>query len=111
MSRQAVLQALRSREGGYLSGEELSRQLGLSRTAIWKAVDALRKDGYQIEARTGLGYRLSAVPDALTVEEIRNALAPPRRWGGSCTVLMRWIPPTHGPNNWPWKERKTARLW
>ena len=73
MSRQAVLQALRSREGGYLSGEELSRQLGLSRTAIWKAVDALRKDGYQIEARTGLGYRLSAVPDALTVEEIRNA--------------------------------------
>lgn len=41
MSRQTVLQALRSREGGYLSGEELSRQLGLSRTAIWKAVDAL----------------------------------------------------------------------
>ena len=81
MSRQAVLQALRSREGGYLSGEELSRQLGLSRTAIWKAVDALRKDGYQIEARTGLGYRLSAVPDALTVEEIRNALAPTKMVG------------------------------
>ena len=81
MSRQTVLQALRSREGGYLSGEELSRQLGLSRTAIWKAVDALRKDGYQIEARTGLGYRLSAVPDALTVEEIRNALAPTKTVG------------------------------
>lgn len=44
-------------------------------------MDALRKDGYQIEARTGLGYRLSAVPDALTVEEIRNALAPTKTVG------------------------------
>ena len=76
MSRQTVLALLRQREGEYLSGEELSRQLGLSRTAVWKAVDALRKEGYTIEARTGLGYRLAAAPDALTEAEIRNHLGP-----------------------------------
>lgn len=81
MSRQAVLQALRGRQGAYLSGEELSRQLGLSRTAVWKAVDALRRDGYTIEARTGLGYRLCAAPDALTEAEIRSALAPTQTVG------------------------------
>ena len=74
MSRQAVLTYLRTREGEFLSGEELSRQLGLSRTAVWKAVDALRREGYTIEARTGLGYRLAAAPDALTETEIRNHL-------------------------------------
>ena len=74
MSRQAVLTYLRTREGEFLSGEELSRQLGLSRTAVWKAVDALRREGYTIEARTGLGYRLAAAPDVLTEAEIRNHL-------------------------------------
>lgn len=74
MSREIVLALLRAREGAFLSGEELSRQLGLSRTAIWKAVDALRREGYGIEARTGLGYRLNSAPDALTEPEIRSFL-------------------------------------
>ena len=81
MSRQAVLTYLRTREGEFLSGEELSRQLGLSRTAVWKAVDALRKEGYTIEARTGLGYRLSGAPDALTETEIRRFLGPTEHVG------------------------------
>lgn len=73
MSREDVLALLRGEED-FLSGQELSRRLGLSRAAIWKAVDALRREGYEIEARTGLGYRLSAVPDALTEPEIRSFL-------------------------------------
>lgn len=76
MSREKVLALLRDREG-YLSGEELSRELGLSRAAVWKAVEALRKDGYAIEARTGLGYRLTAAPDALTEREVRRFLGQP----------------------------------
>ena len=76
MSRDTVLALLRASEGAFLSGEELSRRLGLSRTAIWKAVDALRKDGYDIEARTSMGYRLVAAPDALTEAEIRPLLQP-----------------------------------
>ena len=42
MSRRDVLALLRQREGDYVSGQEISDRLGLSRTAIWKAVDALR---------------------------------------------------------------------
>ena len=76
MSRDTVLTLLRASGGAFLSGEELSRRLGLSRTAIWKAVDALRKDGYDIEARTSMGYRLVAAPDALTEAEIRPLLRP-----------------------------------
>ena len=81
MSRETVLALLRAREGEYLSGEELSRQLGLSRTAVWKAVDALRRAGYAIEAKTSRGYRLTAAPDALTEPEIRNFLQETRTVG------------------------------
>ncbi|WP_300691166.1 biotin--[acetyl-CoA-carboxylase] ligase [uncultured Oscillibacter sp.] len=79
-SREAVLSLLRGEEG-FLSGQELSRRLQLSRAAVWKAVDALRGEGYEIEARTGLGYRLTAAPDVLTEAEIRNFLGPTRLVG------------------------------
>ena len=81
MSRDTVLALLRASGGAFLSGEELSRRLGLSRTAVWKAVDALRKEGYTIEARTGLGYCLAGAPDALTETEIRRFLNPTERVG------------------------------
>ena len=76
MSRETVLRFLRAEEGAFFSGEELSRRLGLSRTAVWKAVDALRREGYVIEARTGMGYRLVSAPNALTEAEIRPLLPP-----------------------------------
>ncbi len=79
-SREAVLSLLRGEEG-FLSGQELSRRLQLSRAAVWKAVDALRGEGYEIEARTGLGYRLTAAPDVLTEAEIRSFLGPTRLVG------------------------------
>lgn len=74
-SREEVLSLLR-REEQFLSGQELSRRLGLSRAAVWKAVDALRREGYEIEARTGLGYRLALAPDAMTEPEIRSFMGP-----------------------------------
>jgi len=74
MSRQKILELLRSRPGDYFSGEEAAERLGMSRAAVWKAVDALRKEGYTVEARTGLGYRLLFAPDALTEKEIRGFL-------------------------------------
>lgn len=54
MSQQRVCRALQE-SGDYLSGQELSRTLGISRAAVWKAVEALRRQGYDIEARTGPG--------------------------------------------------------
>lgn len=87
MSRQTVLAFLRSQQGNFSSGEELSRRLGLSRAAVWKAVDALRRDGYTIEARTGLGYRLVGTPDALTEAEIRSCLKRTEVVGGTLYCL------------------------
>lgn len=86
MSRQAVLSLLRQQEG-FVSGEEISRRLGISRTAIWKAVDALRREGYTVEARTGLGYRLLEAPDAVTEPEIRHFLGETDRVGRTLVCL------------------------
>ncbi len=76
MSKEQVYALLREQPEAYFSGEEISRQLGVSRAAVWKAIDSLRRDGYTIEARAGAGYRLTAAPDALVEREIRRCLAP-----------------------------------
>lgn len=52
-------------ETGYVSGEHLSRELGVSRTAVWKHISTLRKDGYGIEAVPSRGYRLVSSPDTV----------------------------------------------
>ena len=73
MSQQRVCRALQE-SGDYLSGQELSRTLGISRAAVWKAVEALRRQGYDIEARTGRGYRLIDAPDFLSRETVEQYL-------------------------------------
>lgn len=64
-------------EGGedYISGAALSDKLGLSRTAVWKHVESLRKLGYRIDAQSAKGYRLREVPDRLTALEVGPLLA------------------------------------
>lgn len=54
----------------YVSGAALSDKLGLSRTAVWKHVESLRKLGYRIDAQASRGYRLLEVPDRLTTLEV-----------------------------------------
>lgn len=73
-SRSRILELFRRRDGGFVSGEEISRSLGVSRTAVWKQIRALRQIGYDIEAVTSKGYRLVQAPDRLVGEEIRAAL-------------------------------------
>lgn len=65
-----ILSFLSEGGGDYTSGEALSSKLGLSRTAVWKHVEALRAKGYRIEAVSARGYRLVAVPDRLTSLEV-----------------------------------------
>lgn len=72
--RETVLAVLRAAQGGYVSGEELSKRLRVSRTAVWKYIGALREDGYEIESSPRLGYRLVRVPDLLSPLEIREGL-------------------------------------
>lgn len=71
--KERVLSLLRQTEE-YISGQSLCEQLGVSRTAVWKAVNALKAEGYQIEAVQNKGYRLIGVPDVLTEEEISSQL-------------------------------------
>ena len=61
-------------EAGYLSGGLLSRELGMSRTAVWKHISALRKDGYCIEAVPSRGYRLISSPDVINPHEVAAQL-------------------------------------
>lgn len=61
-------------ENDFLSGEKLSEEFGLSRTAIWKYMKSLKEDGYQIEAVTRKGYRLVSSPDIVNYDEIKEIL-------------------------------------
>ena len=67
---EAILNALKVRPGEHVSGEELSRLAGVSRTAIWKEIEKLRGEGYKIVAQPHEGYRLISVPDRLTAQEL-----------------------------------------
>ncbi|OGW56239.1 MAG: biotin--[acetyl-CoA-carboxylase] ligase, partial [Nitrospirae bacterium RBG_16_43_8] len=55
---------------GFVSGEEMSRRLGITRAAIWKKMRALRERGYVIEGSTAKGYRLVKTPE-FSVEELK----------------------------------------
>jgi BirA family biotin operon repressor/biotin-[acetyl-CoA-carboxylase] ligase len=73
-----VLEALRRAGERPCSGEALSAQLGVSRSQVWKHVEALRQRGYAVQGDPGGGYRLVALPDRLYPEELRAGLA--TRW-------------------------------
>lgn len=75
MLQDEILALLRSEPEAYRSGEEMSRHLGVSRAAVWKAVEALRRAGYEIVSAPNRGYRLSAAPDDLRSGELTAALA------------------------------------
>ncbi|MCK5912997.1 MAG: HTH domain-containing protein, partial [Desulfuromusa sp.] len=73
-SRDKILSLFRTNSDQYLSGEEISRSLNISRAAVWKQVKALRELGFDIEAKHSQGYRLLFVPDLLLAAEIKNKL-------------------------------------
>ena len=57
-------------ESSFVSGEHISREFGVSRTAIWKHISSLRNAGYSIEAAPSRGYRLVSSPDLLDADSI-----------------------------------------
>ena len=64
-TKQDVLTCLQQAKD-YLSGEQIAQALDISRAAVWKWIDALRREGYEIESRSGRGYRLLSTPDVMT---------------------------------------------
>lgn len=73
-TKSKLLQLLEENKGSYLSGEEISQSLSLSRTAIWKAINSLRESGYIIDAVPNKGYCLSTESDILSEQGIRKYL-------------------------------------
>ncbi|MCD7033392.1 biotin--[acetyl-CoA-carboxylase] ligase [Metabacillus sp. GX 13764] len=69
-----LLQAFSEAEGSYVSGQKMSEVLGCSRTAVWKHIEDLRKEGYELEAVRKLGYKIVKVPDKISGNEIRLGL-------------------------------------
>ncbi len=70
MHDEKILKVLRSNTDTHTSSDELCKVTDISRAAVWKHIESLRKEGYEIEASPHLGYKLVAIPDSLIPGEI-----------------------------------------
>ncbi len=99
-----LLAALRSAEG-FVSGQELCDKFGVSRTAVWKSIQKLKAEGYQIEAVPNKGYCLTGVADILNKEELENLRN--TEWTGNKVVYFEVTDSTNiqakrlGEEGWP----------
>jgi BirA family transcriptional regulator, biotin operon repressor / biotin---[acetyl-CoA-carboxylase] ligase len=72
--RMKLLDAFTNSGEAYLSGQNLAMVIGCSRTAVWKHMEELRKEGFQLEAVRRKGYRIIKTPEKITADEIRLGL-------------------------------------
>lgn len=72
MNKREILERLR--QGTPISGEELGQSIGVSRTAVWKYINELKRQGYVIDSVPGRGYHFISAPDDLLPEEIASGL-------------------------------------
>lgn len=74
MYKEKILNILRTSRSGFLSGEELARKIGISRTMVWKHIRSLEREGFRIDAVPSQGYRIVSEPDILRQSEIKTGL-------------------------------------
>ncbi|QFT89373.1 Bifunctional ligase/repressor BirA [Bacillus sp. THAF10] len=72
--RTKLLKMFTEIEGEFLSGQKISEELGCSRTAVWKHIEDLRHEGYELEAVRRKGYRIHKIPDKISLNEISLGL-------------------------------------
>ncbi len=65
-TKERIIQALEEAKGKYVSGESLADDFGLSRNAVWKAINDLKKAGYNIESVRNRGYMLHESSDIIS---------------------------------------------
>src|SRR5690625_3509336 len=70
---QKVLKLLNKEQ--FLSGQKMADQLGVSRTAVWKSIQNLKKDGYKVESVTNKGYMLTRSSDQLNETLLSSMIA------------------------------------
>jgi BirA family biotin operon repressor/biotin-[acetyl-CoA-carboxylase] ligase len=73
-TRDRILNLLRDHPGEYISGQEMSSKLAISRAAIWKQIRVLSELGFTIEAKHSQGYRLLAAPELLLAADLCKGL-------------------------------------
>ncbi|MCI8834854.1 MAG: biotin--[acetyl-CoA-carboxylase] ligase [Ruminococcus sp.] len=76
-----ILKLLRESED-YISGQKLCDKLGVSRTAVWKVIQKLQEEGYQVEAVRNRGYHIAKSPDVVSREELESLLLKKTKWAG-----------------------------
>jgi len=69
-----IVRLLKSHQSEFLSGEKLSKSLGLSRAAVWKSIKKLQSLGYKIESKQNAGYKIYPNPSLLFPWEISDGL-------------------------------------
>lgn len=74
MTKEEVLRVFEQYKGEIVSGNELAEKLGITRAAIWKTINSLREEGYDIEAIKKKGYRLNVNSDILSHIKIEERL-------------------------------------
>ena len=74
MYKEKILNLLRSSSSGFISGEELARKCGISRTMVWKHIKTLEHEGFGIQAVPSQGYRIITVPDTLRKNDLKPGL-------------------------------------
>lgn len=82
-TRKRLIELLSNQENKYISGQQLSEDLSISRSAVWKQMNHLKKDGYGIEAVENKGYRIVQLPEKVS----ENTVA----WGLDTTWLGHHI--------------------
>ena len=73
-TKDVVLSILEKNRGSYVSSRDIISEAGVSRNAVWKAVNELKKSGYDIESVTNKGYCLNSGSDVISVPAISNYL-------------------------------------
>lgn len=70
----AEILALLRESDKFVSGQELCNRFGVSRTAVWKVINQLKKEGYRIEAVQNKGYHMVSSPDLLSKYELESRM-------------------------------------
>ena len=72
--KEKILARLNLRSGELISGGELARELGVTRNSVWKAINQLKKEGYNVDSHSNQGYVLNGNVDILNIDEIEGFL-------------------------------------
>ena len=70
-----ILEELENNRDKYVSGQALAKKFGVSRNAVWKAINLIKSDGYKIDSVNNKGYRIASPADVLSAERITDNMS------------------------------------